>query len=152
MSTKIKRLIQKAFRMVGLDIRRLSSVDSVNRNYSNLDEQSIITAYLNTINLESRYCVDIGASDGISMSNTYSLYKDGWGGLAVEFDAQKFSSLASSYASFPNVKLAKCMVTPPNVLSLLSANEIPERFEFLNLDIDGYDYFVLVLRQGLNCA
>jgi hypothetical protein len=77
------------------------------------------------------------------MSNTYALYKDGWGGLAVEFDSGKFSSLANSYVGFQRVKLAKCMVTPLNVVALLSANDTPKEFDFLNLDIDGYDYFVL---------
>jgi hypothetical protein len=143
MSKTIKSLVSKASRKVALKIRRLTSSDSVNPIYSNLDEQSIINGYLKTLILEGRHCIDIAASDGLSMSNTYSLYKDGWGGLAVECDAQKFSSLASSYVNFPNVNLAKCMVTPKNILSLLAANEIPERFEFLNLDIDGYDYFVL---------
>jgi hypothetical protein len=89
----IKSLVRNAFRMVGLEIRRFTSEDFVNRIYSNFDEQSIVNGYLNTLSLESRYCVDIAASDGISMSNTYSLYKDGWGGLAVEFDARKFRLL-----------------------------------------------------------
>ncbi len=144
-SAQIKSLVRDVFRKVGLEIRRISSTDSENRIYSMFDEQSIIHGYLklNAVDLESRYCVDIAASDGIDMSNTYSLYKNGWRGLAVEFDARKFESLARSYVNFPNVNLAKCMVTPLNILSLLSANEIPDRFDFLSLDIDGYDYFVL---------
>jgi hypothetical protein len=35
------------------------------------------------------------------------------------------------------------MVTPNNVVSLLLANDTPKEFAFLNLDLDGYDYFVL---------
>jgi hypothetical protein len=149
MSKTIKTVVRKAFRMFGLEIRSLTSEDSANRIYSNLDEQSIIKGYLQALSLKRGRCVDIAASDGISMSNTYPLYKDGWGGLAVEFDARKFSCLASSYVNFPNVNLAKCMVTPQNIVSLLEANEIPARFEFLNLDIDGYDYFVLERILGL---
>jgi len=129
--------------MFGLEIRRLAPDDSANRIYSNLEEQSIINGYLSTLSLERGHCVDIAASDGINMSNCYPLYKNGWHGLGVECDARKFSSLASNYVNFPYVNLAKCMVTPQNIVSLLAANEIPERFEFLNLDIDGYDYFVL---------
>jgi len=133
-------LIRNIFRMVGLKIRRIHSTDHI---YSNFDEQSIINGYLKTLGVESGYCVDIAASDGIEMSNTCSLFNSGWGGLAVEYDAQKFAALADNFGDFSNVNLAKCMVTPQNVLSLLSANEIPEKFDFLNLDIDGYDYFVL---------
>ena len=143
MSKTIKSLVRKASRRVVQGIISLTPADSDNPTYSHLNEQSIINKYLNTLSLESRYCVDIGASDGLSMSNTYALFKDGWCGLAIEFDTKKFSSLASSYVNFPNVNLSKCMVTPPNILSLLEANNVPEKFEFLSLDIDGYDYFVL---------
>lgn len=138
MSNLMKKLVRKAFHLAGFKIE-----DSKNYIYSFNDEQSIIFGYLSALNLGKGYCIDIAASDGISMSNTYSLYKDGWSGLAVECDARKFSSLASNYVNFQNVNLAKFMVTPKNILSLLSANEIPEKFEFLNLDIDGYDYYVL---------
>ena len=111
------------------------------KNYSNLDEQALVKNYLSSINIGNKFCVDIAASDGIEKSNTYSLYKDGWGGLAVEFDSAKFSSMSNSYVEFRDVKLAKCMVTPLNVQFLLSAYETPNDFDFLNLDIDGYDYF-----------
>jgi tetratricopeptide (TPR) repeat protein len=111
--------------------------------YSYLDEESIIEKYINLMKLESKYCVDIAASDGITMSNTYFLFQRGWSGLAVEYDNRKFSALAAHYVDFPNVNLSKSMVTPDNVISLLKAYQVPENFGLLNLDIDGYDYFVL---------
>jgi FkbM family methyltransferase len=111
--------------------------------YSHLDEESIIESYLNKIHLKNHYCVDIAASDGVTMSNTYFLFKRGWSGLAVEYDSQKFARLASQYSNFSNVGISKCMVTPENVFSLLKTHKVPNKFDFLNLDIDGYDYFVL---------
>ena len=68
---------------------------------------------------------------------------DGWTGIAVECDAQKFSNLAEHDARFPGVALARCMITPENVVALPQATSTPEEFGFLNLDIDGYDSFVL---------
>lgn len=117
---------------------------------------SVIEQHL-PITSETQYCVDIGASDGTSMSNTYSLYSKGWTGLAVEYDAEKFANLATRYKDFPRVQLAKCKVTPGNVLSLLATNSVPRDFDFLSLDIDGYDYFVLekllsCYRPKLICA
>lgn len=111
--------------------------------YSYLDEERIIDNFLCQLNIEDRYCVDIAASDGITMSNTYFLFKRGWGGLAVEYDRHQFAKLALRYAEFESVNLSKCMVTPENVISLLKAHQVTEKFSFLNLDIDGYDYFVL---------
>jgi hypothetical protein len=143
MPKALSYLIHSIFRLFGLGIRRIRSADACKIHY-NFDEQSIIERNLEPIALQNKkYCVDIAASDGISMSNTYHLYKDGWDGLAVEFDARKFSLLATHYNPFSNVNLAKCMVTPQNVLLLLLANEVPKQFDFLNLDIDGYDFFVL---------
>jgi hypothetical protein len=113
------------------------------KGYSFLDEEILIRKYTNALTLENNYCVDIAASDGISMSNTYLLFKAGWYGIAVEFDANKFAKLASSYAPFVNVNLVKIKVTPGNVIFILQGCMCPRNFAFLNLDIDSYDYFVL---------
>jgi hypothetical protein len=114
-----------------------------NNVFSHLDEQVLISKYVNELAIESRTCVDIAASDGVTMSNTYSLFRDGWNGLAVEYDNRKFASLAQTYAAFSGVNLAKCKVTPENAVWLLKANQLPSKIGFFNLDIDGYDYFVL---------
>jgi len=123
----------------------IQSLFSKNRykSFSNLDEQLLIFQYIDALKLQSRYCVDIAASDGVSMSNTYALFRDGWEGLAVEYDAEKFSKLSYTYRKFSDVILANRKVTPLNVVSLLEDNKVPEKFGFLSLDIDGYDYFVL---------
>jgi len=103
----------------------------------------VILGYLNLLGLERGCAVDIAALDGVTGSTTYDLYKMGWGGLAVEYDAKGFSQLARNYVNFQEVNLAKCMVTPINVLALLETNGIPRNFDFLSLDIDGYDHEVL---------
>jgi hypothetical protein len=125
--------------------------------YSNFDEQIIIQKYLAALKIETRVCVDIAAGNGVKISNTYSLFKQGWTGLAVEYGPRDFASLARSYRKFSDVNLAKCKVTPPNVVSLLKGNDVPKNFSFLSLDIDSYDYFVLeqILREfrpSLICA
>jgi hypothetical protein len=111
--------------------------------YSFQEEEVVIRKYLNDLTLENNFCVDIAASDGISMSNTYSLFKAGWEGIAVEFDPIKFAKLAHSYSAFTNVSLLKTKVIPENVVSILKSCMCPEDFALLNLDIDSYDYFVL---------
>jgi FkbM family methyltransferase len=114
--------------------------------YSYLDEESRIEYYLDLlkeVSDEHSFCVDIAASDGFTMSNTYFLFKQGWRGLAVEGESDRFAQLATRYQELPNVNLSKCFVTPANVVSLLTAHQVPQQFSFLNLDIDGYDYYVL---------
>jgi hypothetical protein len=111
--------------------------------FSHLDEQVLISKYISELTIENRICVDIAASDGVTMSNTYPLFRNGWSGLAVEYDNRKFASLAHTYSTFSGVNLAKCKVTPENAVLLLKANQLPPKIGFLSLDIDGYDHFVL---------
>ena len=111
--------------------------------YSGFGEQAILKAYVEGLALHGRYCVDIGAGDGIVKSNSYALYQAGWRGLSVEFNAAAFAGLAHALRELPNVDLARCKVTPLNVISLLEAYEVPKEFTILSLDIDGYDHYVL---------
>lgn len=143
MINKGKGIVRSILRRAGYDIPRVPSPISTAKRYSNLDEQEIIRRYLDRLAVENRLCVDIGAGDGVAMSNSLALYLDGWNGLAVECNPVKFSALAAAYANFPDVRLANCTVTPANVLPVLAAFDIPQEFGVLSLDIDGYDYFVL---------
>jgi hypothetical protein len=111
--------------------------------FSHLNEEDTIKKYLNSLKTENKYCVDIAASDGITMSNTLFLFRKGWSGLAVEVDSKMFSELSFLYKDFSNVNLIKTKVVPENVVSILKAADCPRNFAFLNFDIDSYDYFVL---------
>ncbi len=118
-------------------------VRNVEIKYSHLDEEHSIEKYLNSLDIKNKYCVDIAASDGITMSNTCFLFEQGWSGLAIECDSEKFAALAVNYRNFPNVILSKSFITPENAVAVLEAHQVPKDLGFLNLDIDGYDYFVL---------
>ncbi len=111
--------------------------------YSYLGEEQVIAKYLTAMGITTGCCVDIAAGNGITMSNTYSLYNAGWSGLAVECDNKNFAQLAVQYAHLPAVGLSRCIATPENVVALLEGHQIPPGFELLSLDIDGYDHFVL---------
>lgn len=95
------------------------------------------------LGIEQGVCVDIGAYDGLNYSHTYPLFEQGWSGLLLEPDLQRFSLLSSVYRRFPQAFLSRSFVTPVNVSDLLRAYAIPEQFDFLSLDIDSYDFFVL---------
>lgn len=113
------------------------------RSRSNFDEQRRISSWLDLLGIDCGYAIDIGASDGLTMSNSIALYRGGFGGLAVERDEDKFYRLAFTLRHYPAVALARVAVTPDNVQELLASNGAPYAPAFLNLDIDSYDYYVL---------
>jgi hypothetical protein len=127
-----------------LSVRKLA-LARVGRDvqYSHHDEQELIGRLTADLPAEQRLCVDIGASDGVEGSNSLPLYRDGWGGLAVELDRSRFAMLSLVLRSVSGVGLARVGVTPPTVCDLLRAYGIPREFGLVDLDIDGYDHFVL---------
>lgn len=110
--------------------------------YSHNDEQQYIQYLLSILNLRDNTYVDVGASDGIEMSNTYFLAQNNWNGLCVEYNPIKYESLINNYKEFHNIRYSNRKVTPNTILDILT-NNTPNIFDFLNLDIDGYDYHIL---------
>lgn len=111
--------------------------------FSCFDEQNIISGLVSCLPDIVRYCVDLGASDGVTLSNSYPLFRDGWSGLAVEPDLAKVSELAFALKDFESrISVAACHVTPDNLAPMFKTYEVPRDFGFLTLDIDSYDYDV----------
>jgi hypothetical protein len=89
------------------------------------------------------FFLDIGAAEGVGMSNTYLLAASGARGISIEFNPSKFAMMAVTYRELPNVRLTRNIVTPENVCYLIKGLDAPDAIDILNLDIDSYDYYVL---------
>jgi hypothetical protein len=144
----VKRALKGGLGSLGLELRRTRPPGAAGRGkgegrYSNFDEEGVLRALLDKVRPASRFCVDIGAGDGETSSNTCFLLKEGWQGLSVEWDGGRFALMAHRYAGLKGTRLLRARVTPGNVLALLSGAEVPREFGFLSLDIDSYDHFVL---------
>jgi len=109
--------------------------------YSNLNEENIIKNHLADLGISKGVCVDIGASDGVDSSNSLALYKNGWSGLAIECNTQKFINLSKAYEDLSQVVLLRKKVSPYNINGILGG--FCGAIDFLSIDIDGYDYYVL---------
>ncbi len=107
------------------------------------NEELIIAKLLKSIPNHSRYVIDIAAADGLWLSNTYSLYNQGYAGICVEYDPERFARLADWYQFYEDVCLLRTKATPLNILELLHTCECPQEFGVLNLDIDSYDHHIL---------
>ncbi len=139
-----RQLLKRSLRLMGYDFRFSRAKRRSGMGQCSLfDEEQIISRYIAELDPAHRNAVDIGAKDGLAMSNTFALYERGWQGLAVECHPAEFSELAYMYLPLEQVQLSRCKVKPDNVIALLAGHEVPKEFGFLNLDIDGYDFFVL---------
>ncbi|MDQ3000275.1 MAG: hypothetical protein M3Y08_03300 [Fibrobacterota bacterium] len=152
------RLVKQSLQALGLELRRVRPTGASGaKRFSNFNEDPIIQDLLRQIQLRHRFAVDIGAGDGVTMSNSFNLFENGWDGVAAEWDSTRFSKLAYRYSVFPGARLVRTRITPDNVNSILAACETPREFGFLNLDIDSYDHYVLeklltAYRPSLICA
>jgi FkbM family methyltransferase len=76
---------------------------NIDRDYSQYGEQPLILDYFEKHPGAPRFCVDVGAFDGITGSNSRALFLNGWSGVVVEPDPRTFARLTSLYASRPDI-------------------------------------------------
>lgn len=88
--------------------------------YSQNNEQDIILAYFG--NTKGTF-LDIGAHDGISLSNTRALVELGWDGVMVEANEEIFDTLKNNYTNSKNVHLINRAVGDSNGESIFYQND-----------------------------
>ena len=105
---------------------------NIYKGYSQKNQHCYISKVFESIGLTNKYYVDIGAYDGVTNSNVYDLYKSGWYGLMID-----------NNISNQDLNLFKYTVTKDNICNLLRCHMVPSEFDFLSIDIDGMDYWIL---------
>lgn len=104
--------------------------DEPKGGYSQINEQNILCRIFEHILPETLFLVDLGASDGYSLSNTRHFLEQGWRGCLID-------------GAHQTADVHREWITAANILELLGRYEVPERFDLLSIDIDGQDYWVL---------
>ena len=114
---------------------------------------------------QRRYCVDVGAWNGRHLSNTFSLLvgpdmsrtadidsldqSSSWKGVLIEADLDRFKELRSLHEPLGNICVNATVSSDPtsrdSLVSILrrEAGELPKDFDFLCIDVDGSDYWLL---------
>jgi FkbM family methyltransferase len=77
--------------------------ENIDQDFSQYGEQSLILDYFDKHPGSPRYCVDVGAFDGVTGSNSRALFLSGWSGLVIEPDPRTFARVSSLYANTPNI-------------------------------------------------
>jgi len=113
---------------------------------SECGEDGILSHIFATIGVGNRFCVDIGANDGIAFSNTRTLiHERDWSGVLIDKDAEAFARLQSLYAETKGTTTVHANVQSrgANRLdALLSRAGVPRDIDLLCLDIEGNDYHI----------
>jgi hypothetical protein len=115
-----------------------------NLGHANLGEDGIIEKILDILPENDKWCVEIGAWDGVLGSNAINLIKNkDYHAVLVEGHPQKFDKLTQTWKDHPKVIGINSYVTSSGKNSLdqlLSKTLLPNKFDFLSIDIDGNDY------------
>jgi FkbM family methyltransferase len=125
------------------------------------------------------FFVDVGANDGIFVSNTYALYKQGWQGICFEPNPDAFSRLKQNRPQDTCLQMAigseagtcnitwnegitegsriqagkslprSCEVEVKTLNIVFEEMSIPKTFELLSVDVEGFETDVL---RGLDLS
>ena len=107
------------------------------------NEDGIINYIINKISVNN-FFVEIGVE--FSEFNSMQLIKNGWSGIIIEAKSEECKNLKMCVDYFfPNnqINILNSIVTKDNLNQILSLNAANKIIDFLSLDIDGIDYYVL---------
>ena len=115
--------------------------------FSQFGEDGIILEILNRLTKKNLdfWCVEFGARDGISDSNTLNLIKNyEYKAVLIEGDKKYFKKLCKNFPQDEIIKINRLVsFDGQNKLdNLLKNTKIPKNFDFLSIDIDGCDYYI----------
>ncbi len=150
-ATKIsQRSLFLEYRRLATAGDRLPSVwETGYRVFSQFDEDGVILFCLSVAGTGTRRFVDIGAGDGVIASNTANLALNlGFWGLFIDAGATEVERGRRFYATHPDTRerppvFLREFVTRENVNEVVRGAGFEGEIDFLSIDIDGNDYWIL---------
>ena len=98
-------------------------------------QDSFIQHAFNIFGTTNKYYVEFGAEDGYYLSNTsYLREKKGWSGLLIE---------GKMGPEIPEINLRRRFILKDNICDLFKEFEVPIEHDFLCVDLDGNDYWIM---------
>ena len=113
--------------------------------FSKQGEDGLLAFVLSKIPDKTGWCVEFGAWDGKSESNTYYfISQQSYHGVMIEADSLKYNLLRENMKAYDTI-CVNAFVRPEgeNKLdNILRQTPIPKQFDLLSIDVDGDDYHV----------
>ena len=109
--------------------------------YTTRGNDGIIEFILRKIQIKKGFFVEFGAWDGIKNSNCKKLFEEGWDGIFIESDKNRYKQLKKNYIKFNNISCIHAKIGTKknlfdNVIKLYLKNK---KIDFCSIDIDGLD-------------
>jgi len=123
--------------------------DFAANTYSQFGEDGLIFEILGRISSTftvDLWCCEFGAWDGLYLSNTAKLIREkGYSAVLIEGDKKRLKDLERNFPQDNVIKICSFVTVEgaTSVDNILSKTDIPIDFDFLSIDIDGMDYFIL---------
>jgi hypothetical protein len=125
--------------------------DFAHNVYSQAGEDGILKAVFEHIGAQSRVCIEFGAWDGLTLSNTAQFWRNGWRAILIEGARDRYPSLARNARGYDCLCLNH-MVRPDGedaLETLLRRHRQVDPVDLLVIDVDGDDYHILSGLQSL---
>ncbi len=107
-------------------------------------EDGVLKKIFEIIGEGSKWCVDLGALNGVHGSNVWHLIKErGWSGVLIEADQTYFEKLEQEYADLERAHCINTFISFEGAQSLdtiFAQTPLPQVFDLFSLDIDGNEY------------
>jgi hypothetical protein len=114
--------------------------------YSQNGEDGIIEEIFKRMGIKNGNFIEFGAWDGKHLSNSYKLLNEGWTGIFIEGDSNKFRDLLNNFSHNTNVTCLNTYVGYSEIDNLdniiENSNHKNKDFDFISIDVDGLDYFI----------
>jgi len=118
----------------------INLLDFRHDKYSSTGNDGIIKYIFKTLNINSGFFVEFGAWDGITGSNCKKLFEEGWSGIFIEEDQEKFFDLVKNYQNQDRIIcLNKKITIDDNLFDNVVINYISTEIDFCSIDVDGLD-------------
>jgi len=97
-------------------------------------QDAYIKHIFDTIGTTNKYYIELGSKDGVDMSNTFYLREnENWTGFLIDY----------GYGNNPSINLISSFITKENICDLFYKYGVPDEPDFLCIDLDGNDYWIL---------
>ena len=117
--------------------------------FSQNGEDGILYELLTDLNIKDGFLVDIGAWNGIYLSNIYRIWKNNllFSALLIEPDRERFKILKKIKKKNPNLVISNNEINSKSNINKFIKNKFPkinkDNFTLINIDVDSCDYQIL---------